>query len=178
MPTLISALLFNSLFLFSVNIWALSDRALFRLGDKVFFQSEAGLIVESYKYLQCENYNLELVDNYLGLKLDSLSQVELKEDRTHTKLSNKDIRTSKGIAELVQLIRYSKASESPRLSKKKACGFKREYMEYVPFIIGSRQFLRKSVISSNQDVASITESLKGLKRSLNREDKIRLYFND
>lgn len=155
-------------FIISLNTWALSDRALFTIKDKVYFISEVNQIITKFEKSICYMGRDSLVTEIYQILSEqsdrsklSFSQIKIHNSR----MSSEEIKYIEAIAGLIKLFTVSKTSSVVKTdnAKLKACGLAKD--TFLPVVLKTEIYLRDKVISSKQSKEQITNTLKLFKTS-------------
>lgn len=164
--------IFLSLFLI-LNTWALEDRALFSIEDRVFFSSEINKYIEAMNFLSCydgNKTNVHVVASY-NLDLELLSI----EDRP---LSKKELSVVATMATVLKTIRLSGKSKKTLLTSEGArrCSLKPRFRPQINEILSAHKFLEERIISKGQTKIQRRDTLENYKNSFDTKIRYRRYY--
>jgi hypothetical protein len=164
--------LFLSLFLI-LNTWALEDRALFSIEDRVFFSSEINKYIEAMNFLSCymsNKTNVHVVSRY-NLDLELLSV----KDRT---LSPRELDAVATMATVLKTIRLSGKTEKTLLTSAGArkCSLKPRFRSQINEILSAHKFLEERIISKGQTKIQRRDTLENYKKSFDGKIRYRRFY--
>ena len=155
-----------------INTWALEDRALFSIGQKVYFSRDANRYVQAMNFLSCYYGKKTLTHKLLSVP-SNIKYISPKSDS----LSNNESSETRSVSNIVKTLQLTGKSKVTLLSSKLArkCSLNKEFRSEINDIIAINNYLRDRVISKDQTPSQIDKSLKAFLASINDKFIIRKY---
>lgn len=156
------------------NTWALEDRALFSIGDKVFYVSHVNRYIEALNFLNCyeaKKNHLSLVFQEAG---DAIPTLRAKKG-DYSKIEMSKIESFTSIARIMSFV---KPLPKELLSSKKArkCKLAKNFRTQITEIQNANKHLEKNIFTKGLTLFQRKEALKHYKISLEKKVPLRRFY--